>query len=131
MPCHKLTPIAHNENIQVDISNTSKPCKTLKTPRRARRLRTFTHSATLPPVAANSATGPDNPARCRRTPSAPKTRFAGVFFCLTIRAMAAVRGRPSGLPGSCISGLSACAQLPPNSPDNECGSSHLIWEFYR
>jgi hypothetical protein len=64
-------------------------------------------------------------------PSAPKTRFAGVFFRLSFRAMAAVRGRPSGLPGSCISGLSACAQLPPNSPDNECGSSHLIREFYR
>ncbi|WP_413770098.1 hypothetical protein, partial [Vibrio vulnificus] len=29
------------------------------------------------------------------------------------RVMAAVRGRPSGLPGSCISGFSACAQLPP------------------
>jgi hypothetical protein len=64
-------------------------------------------------------------------PSAPKTRFVGVFFRPPFRAMAAVRGRPSGLPGSCISGLSACAQLPPNSPDNECGSSQLIWEFYR
>ena len=63
-------------------------------------------------------------------PSAPNP-ICRRFFRPSFRAMAAVRGRPLGLPGSCISGLSACAQLPPHSPDNERGSSHLIWEFYR
>ncbi|SDU34058.1 hypothetical protein [Pseudomonas orientalis] len=38
---------------------------------------------------------------------------SGRFEDMQFRAMAAVRGRPSGLPGSCISGFSACAQLPP------------------
>ena len=38
---------------------------------------------------------------------------AGAFLCPSVRVMAAVRGRPSGLPGSCISGFSARAQLPP------------------
>ncbi|TKK02808.1 hypothetical protein PflCFBP13510_20610 [Pseudomonas fluorescens] len=37
------------------------------------------HHATLPFVAANSATGPDNPSRCRRN-KRHQTRFAGVFF---------------------------------------------------
>lgn len=45
--------------------------------------------------------------RCRRT-SAP-THVCRRFFVPAFRAMAAVRGRLSSLPGSCISGFSACA----------------------
>ncbi|WP_236202827.1 hypothetical protein, partial [Pseudomonas lactis] len=39
--------------------------------------------------------------------------YRGVFFRLRYRFMAAVRGRPSGLPVALIAGFSPCAQLPP------------------
>ena len=62
-------------------------------------------------VAANSATGRRGPINNRRT-GAPIT-IAGAFFASAYSFMAAVRGRPSGLPGSCMPGPLTCAQLPP------------------
>jgi len=64
-----------------------------------------------PTVAANSATGPENPGKMQALQR--RNHVLRRFFISAFRAMAAVRGRPSGLPGSCISGFSACAQLPP------------------
>ena len=62
-------------------------------------------------VTANSVTGPDNPWNNRR--SSVSSTMPTLFLRPHIRVMAAVRGRPSGLPGSYCPGLSACAQLPP------------------
>lgn len=64
--------------------------------------------ATVQLVAANSATGPDNPSKIQAH-QRPNSRLPAHFLRLHYRAMAAVRGRSSGLPGSCISGLSARA----------------------
>lgn len=50
------------------------------------------------PVAANSATGFGDPT-CIGA-QAPIFRQQALFLCLSSRVMAAVRGRPSGLPGS-------------------------------
>ncbi|MVW88576.1 hypothetical protein EI969_21975 [Pseudomonas sp. PB101] len=36
-----------------------------------------------------------------------------LFLCSHSRFMVAVRGRPSGLPGSFLPGSPTCAQLPP------------------
>ena len=63
------------------------------------------------PVAAKSANGFGDPSSYRRT-GAPIT-IAGAFFVPAFRLMVAVRGRPSGLPGSCMPGSPTRAQLPP------------------
>ena len=63
------------------------------------------------PVAAKSANGFGDPSTYRRT-GAPIT-IAGAFFVPAFRLMVAVRGRPSGLPGSCMPGSPTRAQLPP------------------
>lgn len=61
-------------------------------------------------VAANSATGFGDPSYlAHRRP----IRQQALFLCLPFRVMAAVRGRPSGLPGSYCPGPLTCAQLPP------------------
>ena len=63
------------------------------------------------PVAAKSANGFGDPSTYRRT-GAPIT-IAGAFFVPAFRLMVAVRGRPLGLPGSCMPGSPTRAQLPP------------------
>jgi len=62
-------------------------------------------------VAANSANGFGDPSTYRRT-GAPY-RLQALFLCPHSCFMAAVRGRPSGLPGSCMPGSPTRAQLPP------------------
>ena len=44
---------------------------------------------------------------------APPSRLQALFLCLHILFMAAVRGIPSGMPGSFVPGPSTCVQLPP------------------
>ncbi|MNZ21158.1 hypothetical protein D3C78_382240 [compost metagenome] len=44
---------------------------------------------------------------------APTIRQQALFLCPQFRVMAAVRGRPKGLPGSWNPGSPTCAQLPP------------------
>ena len=61
-------------------------------------------------VAAHSATGRRGPINNRRTGAT--ISIAGAFF-VPVSLMAAVRGRPSGLPGSYCPGPRTCAQLPP------------------
>ena len=80
-----------------------------------KELRRTIATASLPvyrsPVAAKSAIGFGDPSTYRRT-GAPIT-IAGAFFVPAFRLMVAVRGRPSGLPGSCMPGSPTRAQLPP------------------
>lgn len=45
--------------------------------------------------------------------------FQAFFLCLSYRVAAAVRGIPSGMPGSLITGRSIRVQLPPSSFDRE------------
>ena len=62
-------------------------------------------------VAANSATGRRGPINNRRTGAT--ISIAGAFF-VPVSLMAAVRGRPSGLPGSYCPGPRTRVQLPPS-----------------
>lgn len=64
-----------------------------------------------PPVAANSATGFGDPSNLAH--KRPITTV-GVFLCPQFRVMAAVRGRPSGLPGS---------KFPVRQPAHSCHHS--------
>jgi hypothetical protein len=49
----------------------------------------------------------------------PSCEQLALFLCPPFRIMAAVRGAPSGAPGSLILGLSTRAQLPPFLFDSE------------
>ncbi|MBP5066170.1 ash family protein [Pseudomonas chlororaphis] len=73
-------------------------------------------------VAAKSATGPGNPKSKKAQQQRPDHQVQALFLCLYFCVMAAVRGRPSGLPGSFCLGFPARVQLPPFSPGNENGS---------
>jgi hypothetical protein len=42
------------------------------------------------------------------------TSLQALFLCPQRRAMAAVHGTPSGVPGACMSGRPTRVQLPPN-----------------
>ena len=61
-------------------------------------------------VAANSAAGCESPNQSRR--KAPQN-LSSRFFRVRYGFMAAVRGRPSGLPVALIAGFSPRARLPP------------------
>lgn len=64
--------------------------------------------------------------------TAPPSRLQALFLCSHSCVMAAVRGRASALPGSCISGRPIRAQLPPiRLVANVVALTLLIREFYR
>lgn len=76
----------------------------------------------IAPVAANSATGFDGPTYlAHRRP----IRQQALFLCLPFRVMAAVRGRPSGLPGSKFPVRQPAHSCHPNSFDGEPWQLHL------
>lgn len=74
------------------------------------RLAPSQRSLYRPLVVANSATGFGDPHKSRRISALTES---GAFLCPAFGFMVAVRGRPSGLPGSLIPGSPTCVQLPP------------------
>ncbi|RZI32578.1 hypothetical protein EUX57_06430 [Pseudomonas orientalis] len=87
------------------------------------------HHATLPFVAANSAIGPENPARCRR--KAPPNPICRRFFSPIISCNGGCAWETFGSAGFLYLRFLSLRTAATHSPENERGSSHLIWEFYR
>ena len=88
-------------SFRISISNVDNPRPQLRAPH---------HHANLPPSLQIQRPG----VRTRVNQGAKRPRtLSRRFFRLRYRFMAAVRGRPSGLPVALIAGFSPCAQLPP------------------
>ncbi|MCK3839089.1 hypothetical protein E4O97_21155 [Pseudomonas sp. W15Feb34] len=88
------------------------------------------HHATLPPVAANSATGPENPARCRRT-KRTKNPICRRFFSPHNSCNGGCAWETFGSAGFLYLRFLSLRIAATHSPENERGSSHSIREFYQ
>ncbi|MBP5098792.1 ash family protein [Pseudomonas protegens] len=95
------------------------------------------HPARYPsPAAAQSAAGPGNPQVQKALQQRPDHQLQVLFLCLRSCVMAAVRGRPSGLPGSFCLGFPARVQLPPFRLETKTAASsskrsHAMYVFHR